>query len=121
MSGIELFERASEARARLLRAERLGLGVVLTFDVGLITLEPEAAGGVAIAHPESREEITGTLEPLDEEEPWWRLLGSPLTEARWAGAEQRELRLRFNEATETPRWVVIASQGPSLAARLASS
>ncbi len=62
-TGIELFERAAEAKARLLRVARFraesagATGLLLTFDVGLIAIEPVAGddAALAVSHPEEEE------------------------------------------------------------------
>lgn len=121
-NGIELLERTALARGRLLRIERFRntasrqTGLALTFDVGRVTLEPEAGGGLVIADAGSREDLPPGLEALDEEEPWWRVLGNPLTQVR-PGVEG-ELQLRFREAPDSPRTISIIGRGAGLAARL---
>ncbi len=130
-TGIELFERAAEAKARLLRVARFrgaiggATGLLLTFDVGMIAIEPVAGGDAALAvsHPEEEESPPQNLDPLDEEEPWWRLLGSPLT-AVWPGSDEaslREIGLRFREPEDAARVVTLVTRGGSVAAMLADS
>jgi len=124
-SGIELFERVAEARGRLLRVELLvaadvepdaahGAGFLLTFDVGRLLVAADRAHGVllvrAVTSPAEVESIKRI--PLDEEEPWWRVAGNPLTRA-WpggggAGAESgagalREVRIQLREDDENPK------------------
>ncbi len=116
MSGsIELFERAAGAGAQLLRVEQYGAVLALTFDVGLVTVAPAAAGALVVAHPDSRDELPATPQSLDEEEPWWRLLGSPLTGVSSEGAA---IRLRFRAVDDNPRTVLLGANGPTVAARL---
>ena len=130
-TGIELFERAAEAKARLLRVARFrgagagATGLLLTFDVGPIAVEPLAAddAGLAVSHPESADSPPQQLDPLDEEEPWWRLLGSPLT-AVWPesdGPSLREIGLRFREPEDAARVVTLVTRGHSVAAILVTS
>ena len=83
-----LFERAVEAKARLLKAERLGAvgrdereapAFLLTLDVGRILVSADALSGRLDAlHIPTPEEVPSGLVPSDEDEPWWRLLGAPL-------------------------------------------
>ena len=130
-TGIELFERAAEAKARLLRVARFraesagATGLLLTFDVGLIAIEPLAAddAALAVSHPEEEESPPQNLDPLDEEEPWWRLLGSPLT-AVWPGTDGpplREIGLRFREPEDAARVVTLVTRGGSVATMLDAS
>jgi hypothetical protein len=82
------------------------------------------ADGLSAMLVEERGELPSSLEPLDEEEPWWRLLGQPLT-AAWqgttgeaAGAQgvgfSSVLKLRFREQTENPRIVVLEAAGAAV-------
>ena len=85
---LQVFERAVEAKGRLLRIEGDRTGptprqLVLTFDVGRISIRP-TDDGLSTSLIEDRAVMPGDLVPLDEEEPWWRLLGQPLT-AAWPG------------------------------------
>jgi len=131
--GFEFFERVAAARARLLRAERFGspaqgdAGLALTFELGRITVEPEASAAgdaaLSVSHPEDRDEPDSKLVSLEEEEPWWRVLGSPLTAVHWVGSAQghRELRLRFRELDDNPRHVALQSNGRAVTARIDSA
>ena len=83
---LEIFERAVEARGRILRAEadRAGqtVGVLaLTFDVGRIVVRP-GEDGLLVEHVKEREQLPEVLEGLDEEDPWWRLVGQPILMSR---------------------------------------
>jgi hypothetical protein len=125
---LALVERAAEGRGCLLRAEAMLAGstlkaLALTFDVGRLVIQPDV-DGLSIRHATDREALPGDLAALDEEEPWWRLLGQPMT-AAWPGGVQEGvgasglgslmvLKLRFREAEENPRVVVIEATGASL-------
>jgi hypothetical protein len=125
---LEIFQRAVDARGRLLRVEGAPLGttpqrLAMTFDIGRILLEPQGAG-LSVTHLEASDSIPAGLQPLDEEEPWWRLLGNPITAAWPGGAEESVaarsaeslpiLKLRFREESENPKVVVLEASGPSL-------
>ncbi len=127
-SGLEILERAAEARGKLLRAEadRAGATVgelLLTFDVGRVLVSPREDGLhiSAIADPSAAPAGLGGLE---EEEPWWRLLGNPVTAAWPGGVEEgvgasgltslMVLKLRFREEAENPRVVRIEATGSAL-------
>ena len=84
-AGLEIFERAADARGRLLRVEAERSGsvmshLVLTFDIGRIGITP-SDDGLVIRSFADASELPAGLEALDEEEPWWRLLGHPITAA----------------------------------------
>ncbi len=127
-SGFELFERAVETGGRLLRAEadRAGTSVgllALTFDVGRVLVLPSDDGLVVRGVPE-RDVMPEGLGSLDEEEPWWRLLGNEVTAAWPGGVEEgvgarglgslMVLKLRFREEADNPRVVRIEATGSAL-------
>ncbi len=127
-ASLDIFERAATARGRILRIEAdrsdaLPRILALTFDIGRIVLRAEAGEVRAEAVPE-RGALPPGLVPIDEEEPWWRVLGQPIT-AAWplAGGETgpvataaalRAVKLRFRESDQNPRIVAIAAAGPAL-------
>ena len=127
-SGLEIFERAVAARGRLLRVEgdrrdSAPTVLVLTFDVGRILIRPNE-DGLAVIHLEDPAALPEGLETLAEEEPWWRLLGQPLTAAWPGGAEEgvgarglgslMVLKLRFREESENPRTVLLEAAGAAI-------
>ena len=125
---LEIFERAVESHGRLLRVESDRIAgpprmLLLTFDVGRILVIPTREGLSALEVKE-RGEAPTQLFALDEDEPWWRLLGHPLT-AAWPGdagdasgarslREAAVLKLRFREEDANPWVVAIAAAGDSL-------
>jgi len=126
--GLEILERVASAGGKILRAEgdRAGASVgvlTLTFDVGRVVIAP-AEDGRAIAGVDSREGLPDVLGSLDEEEPWWRLLGQPLTAAWPGGVEEgvgasglgklMVVKLRFREETENPRVVRLEATGSAI-------
>jgi hypothetical protein len=125
---LKVFERSVDARGRLLRVEADRTGptprqLVLTFDVGRVLLRP-TDDGLSAAIVEDRGALPPGVEPIDEDEPWWRLLGQPLTAAWPGGTEGAEgaqasgpllvLKLRFREETENPRIVSLESAGSAI-------
>lgn len=131
-SGFGMFERAAEARGQILRVEADRSGgapgmLVLTFDLGRIMIGP-GEGGLRIEHVGTRHALPEGLESLDEAEPWWRLLGHPLTavwpgdaaetEGARSGGDTPVLKLRFREPDENPRVVRIESAGGGVLATL---
>jgi hypothetical protein len=127
-SGLALFERVVERGGRILRAEGDRAGVrpgmlALTFDVGRILVMP-ADDGLVVEGVADREALPQSLGSLDEEDPWWRLLGQKLTAAWPGGVEEgvgarglgslMVLKLRFREETENPRVVTIEATGSAM-------
>jgi hypothetical protein len=123
-----MLERAAEARGKILRveADRAGASVgilALTFDVGRVVVTP-SEGGLQIEHLEDPASMPDGLGVLDEEEPWWRLLGSPITAAWPGGVEEgvgarglgslMVLKLRFREESENPRVIQLEATGNSI-------
>lgn len=123
--GLSVFERAAETKGRILRVEgdRAGATVgilALTFDVGRIVVTP-GEDGLRVEGVEDRAELPGGIGSLDEEEPWWRLLGQPITAAWPGGVEDgvgakglgalMVVKLRFREESENPRTVRLESVG----------
>ncbi len=123
--GIELFERAAEARARILRVDRLdgvgsdsvicGLGYLLTFDVGRILVVADTdSGSLTLRQIDEPSTLSGSLVVQDEAEPWWRVAGNPITRV-WPGAPGegaaastgalRDVRIQFREDEENPKVV----------------
>lgn len=127
-SGLEILERVAEARGKILRAEgdRAGATVgllALTFDVGRVVIEP-GPSGLVVQTAADRAELPGGIGGLDEEEPWWRLLGHPVTAAWPGGVEEGVgasglgslmiLKLRFREENENPRVIRIEATGETM-------
>jgi hypothetical protein len=124
-SGLEVFERAVESRGRILRSEGDPAGttpevLLLTFDVGRVLIRP-TDDGLRIEHVEDSGAVPDGLEALDDQEPWWRLLGQPLTAAWPGGVEEgigarglgslMVLKLRFREESDGPRIVRLEAAG----------
>jgi hypothetical protein len=124
-SGLEIFDRAVEARGRVLRVEADRTGatpgvLVLTFDVGRIAIRP-ADDSLLVEQVSDAGKLPGGLEAVDEAEPWWRLLGQPISAAWPGGVEEgvgarglgslMVLKLRFREESDNPRIVRLESAG----------
>ena len=127
-SDLEIFERAVAARGRLLRVEADRPGatprqLALTFDVGRFLVQ-SSGDALSATSVEQSGSLPDALESQAEEEPWWRLLGQPLT-AVWPGATGQAvgaqglggsgvLKLRFREAAENPRVVALEAAGAAV-------
>ncbi len=127
-ASLEIFERAAQAQGRILRVEADRAGALarvlaLTFDVGRVLVRSEEGEIRAQAVPD-RDALPAGLVCLDDEEPWWRVLGQPIT-AAWpakggapgdggAGEALPALKLRFRESDRNPRIVALAAAGPAL-------
>ena len=128
-ASVEILERAVTAHGRILRveadrADALPRILALTFDVGRVVLRP-VGEQIAVEAVPDRGALPAGLVPLDEEDPWWRVLGQPIT-AVWpigngdAGSPGPlakavgSLKLRFRESDQNPRVVGIAVAGPAL-------
>ena len=128
LSGLEIFERIAEAGGRILRAEAEGADptsevFALTFDVGRVTVR-SGDEGLMISQTTEREELPGDLMDRGEEEPWWRLLGQPVTAAWPGGVEDgvgarglhslMVLKMRFREESDNPRILCLEAAGRSV-------
>jgi hypothetical protein len=110
-----------ELGAVLLRAEaepesasdfRRCTSLLLTFDRGKLLLEPEE-DGLALSFEEADFSGPMGLEPLDEEEPWWALIGQPLMRSWDVEQEGRRvgLDLQLRPDDENPKVVSIRADG----------
>jgi hypothetical protein len=137
--GIELFERAAEAGGRILKVEQLassgdkpnperGKVYLLTFDVGRILVAADPANdSLAVKQIPAQTELQGERIALEEEEPWWRVTGSPITRiwpgptgegATSASEEPSHLRLQFRADTDNPRVISLRFEAGEVAVAL---
>jgi len=125
---MERLQKLADARSPLLKVERQGEdaggpapGFLLTFEAGRLLIRVETASGeVHSIHLESSEGLPQGLHDAGEDEPWWRLIGSPITRAWLADPSSRlgGLRLQFREDDQNPRIVGLAPDGQSVRAWL---
>ena len=126
---MEAFRNAADAGAQLLKVERLAQAgddgiplasaYLLTFDAGRVLLAADPARGRLVANPiPDQESVPGGLVDASEDEPWWRLLGCPLTHATPA-TEQTALGLDFRVSGGELRRLVIVMSGGAIRAELA--
>ena len=123
--GIELFERAVRGGGQLLKAEvrplgdrtdRVG-GLLLTFDLGRIAVSVEPLTKALVAdYVDASASVPPGLEDVREEEPWWRVLGSPLARCEAVGPEHEgAVRLQFRADDQSPRIVTLTPRGGCVA------
>lgn len=124
---MELFQRVAEAAGRLLKVQCYRergreapdqvSGLLLTFDVGRILVWADNAADehdeLSCMHVRDTEDIAGGLQVLDEEEPWWRVLGSPLCRV-WPKRDPAGVRLQFRPDDRNPRLVELTRKGRTL-------
>lgn len=125
--GIELFERIAEARGRILKVDQLvtagadpdpgrGPGYLLTFDVGRVLVVADPPNSRLLVRAIESASMLADIKSarVDEEEPWWRVVGNPVIRA-WPGgsgegaitpsSDVREVRIQFREDADNPRVV----------------
>jgi hypothetical protein len=130
--GIELIERAAEARGRLLKVERQApaagaedtsraITFQLTFDVGRISIGfDHIRGSLVIEHLDADAPQLAGLEDLAEADPWWRILGNSIVRA-WPspngeGAQSAttdalaEFCMQFREDADNPKLVALRAE-----------
>ena len=130
---MELFDRAAQADARLLRVDQLmesgtdptpeqGIGYLLTFDMGRVLVLPDREKACLTSREISSDEGIAEIQllSLSEEEPWWRVVGQSLARA-WPGVhgegalssagDPDEIRLQFRADEENPRVISLHYRG----------
>jgi hypothetical protein len=126
---MEILERVAAAGTQLLRAELQPSGgagdgvaaLLLTFDLGRVLLHVDPATGLLAEHLLDAGDATPpALEVADEEEPWWRVLGSPLVRALEINPGQGVLgvALQFRQDADNPRRIAILARGEGLTVQL---
>ncbi len=120
-NGTEVLERVAQAGGRLLRVEREpapGPGgalrsrrLRLTFDVGAVELRA-APEGLAAGDGGDRPGLLGA----DEDEPWWTVIGNPLT--RVAPHEERGCLVQFRQDEASPKLMILVPDGDTVEVRV---
>ena len=126
---MKLLERTAGAGGQLLRVEMQVAGpagdeisaLILTFDVGRVLLRVDAVSGLLaeqLIEP-------GHSPPLDwadadAEDPWWRVLGSPLSRVLDIdpGGGSVGVALQFRQDDDNPRRIALLARGGALVVQL---
>lgn len=121
-----LFERVVSEGGVLLKVDAFGAGeggaaqlLQLTFDLGRIGVSADPADGGTLSIRQLQIDEPGGVS-LVEDEPWWRLLGSPLSGVSPSRGSDGapEMRLQFRPDDENPRFVRLRAAGDSVRALL---
>ncbi len=110
-----ILEELIREEPRLLRAELAPAdereaatcfrGLLLTFDVGRLVVAIDAEKGILrVDHGTEVELDEADIEGVDEEEPWWTLMGHALVRAR-RGPDVLELQFRADD--KSPKLVTL--------------
>jgi hypothetical protein len=118
---MDLLEQVAKAGGKILRVERyvdrgqtdesLISTLLLTFDVGRVLIwVDKKRSQLAYEHITDPEDLPRTRVKLDQEEPWWRIIGSPLTAVRPDG-ERKGCQLQFRADEHNPRYILLVIEG----------
>jgi hypothetical protein len=134
---MELFEKVVELGGKILSVERTspaaGPGgdeemcasaILLTFDVARILVTARPGRSRELRQVASAEEAGVALSSASEDDPWWRVLGSPLvrsTDEEAEGGGLRALRLQFRGEDDSPRFIFLRLAGGLVRAGLEQS
>jgi hypothetical protein len=94
--------------------------LLLTFDLGriVVTAEP-ATEALLFEYVESPEGAPTGVVDATEEEPWWRVLGSPLARVWPAGpADEGSVCLQFRADDQSPRVITLQPRGACVSIQL---
>ena len=110
---MELLERAAAAASPLLAAESIADGgLLLTFEAGRLRLAGEPASAELVVELVAAGDLDALRRVnLGEEEPWWRLVGSPLVAVH---AISGGAALQFRHDEDNPRVVEIVLEAGTL-------
>lgn len=126
---MELLERVAGESGQLLRVETQIDGpagdvisaLILTFDVGRVVLRVDSASGSL----DEQQLEAGAATPsnwvnVDEEEPWWRVLGSSLSRVLDIdpGSGSVGVALQFRQDEDNPRRIALLAHGTGVVVKL---
>ena len=121
---------ARDAEAKLLAVERLpgvggdeqlGAAFLLVFDAGRVLVAAEAeTRSLCALHSEDKEDAPSGMISSIEEEPWWRVLGCPLSGV-WDETEGAVLRLELRSEGAARRFITLTAEGEAVRCALAQA
>ena len=130
---MELLDGIADRGGRLLQVERsspasepgeqemTAPAILLTFDVARILVTARPGRSLELRQVESAEEAAVSLTSASENEPWWRVIGSPLVRSfdeEAEGGGLRALRMQFRGDDDNPRFISLRPDGGLVRARL---
>jgi hypothetical protein len=130
---VKLLEAVAEKKGCLLQVDRGspagGTGedemsapaLLLTFELARILVTAKPGRALELRQVQTREEAGGGLAPASEDEPWWRVIGSPLVRASSEEAEGgglRAVRLQFRADDQNPRFMSLRLDSSLVRVRL---
>ena len=95
--------------------------LILTFDVGRVLLRANpASGSLDEEYVEARESAPTHWVNADDREPWWRVLGNPLSRVLEiaGGSGSVGVALQFRQDGDNPRRIALLAHGTSLVVKL---
>ena len=126
---MELLEKVAREGGQLLRVETQIDGpagevisaLILTFDVARVLLCIDAASGsLDEQQVEADASMPSNWVSVDDEEPWWRVLGNPLSRVLEidAGSGSVGVALQFRKDSDNPRRIALLAHGTDLEVKL---
>lgn len=88
--------------------------LILTFDVSRILVFPNSVTD-DVEFELIKDAMNGSRNwvPMNEKEPWWRVIGSPLVRVE-KSLKPKGYRLQFRELNRNPRYIRMTSKGSFL-------
>jgi hypothetical protein len=84
-----------------------------------LLVSADASGNqLSLMHFENRDDLPSGLERADEDEPWWRLVGNPLTQVGAGEDPRNSIRLQFRKDDDNPRTITLVREGEIVRIRL---
>ena len=123
---MELLEKVAAAGGQLLRVEVQGASdgavlaaLILTFDIGRVLVQADSATGLLLEQylePADARPVVNA----DEQDPWWRVLGSPLSRVLDidSGGGSVGVALQFRQDGDNPRRIALLARGDGLVVQL---
>jgi hypothetical protein len=130
LRGLEIFDHARDAGAKLLSVERLpavggdeqlAAAFLLVFDAGRVLVAAETATrSLCALYSEDKEDAPSGMLLSLEDEPWWRVLGCRLSGV-WSQADGAVLRIELQTDGAAPRFITLSVEGEAVRSALAQA